>query len=217
MSFSVVTLQLLDGFGTTCLIFFVTLAAALPLGLVVCFGSMSRFRPLRWLTRAFIWVIRGTPLMLQIIIVFYVPGLAFGMPVQSRLAAVLVAFIINYAAYFSEIYRGGIESIPKGQYEAGQVLGMTDRQIFFRVVLLQVIKRIVPHIGERHLFGACDCRWRADSRGAGHCKAICAALAAVLYRCVLSAVQRPADAASARAGKETGLLQGVSYGSAGSM
>lgn len=198
MSFSVVTLQLLDGFGTTCLIFFVTLAAALPLGLVVCFGSMSRFRPLRWLTRAFIWVIRGTPLMLQIIIVFYVPGLAFGMPVQSRLAAVLVAFIINYAAYFSEIYRGGIESIPKGQYEAGQVLGMTDRQIFFR-------------------FGACDCRWRADSRGAGHCKAICAALAAVLYRCVLSAVQRPADAASARAGKETGLLQGVSYGSAGSM
>ena len=139
MSFSVVTLQLLDGFGTTCLIFFVTLAAALPLGLVVCFGSMSRFRPLRWLTRAFIWVIRGTPLMLQIIIVFYVPGLAFGMPVQSRLAAVLVAFIINYAAYFSEIYRGGIESIPKGQYEAGQVLGMTDRQIFFRVVLLQVI------------------------------------------------------------------------------
>ena len=147
MSFSVVTLQLLDGFGTTCLIFFVTLAAALPLGLVVCFGSMSRFRPLRWLTRAFIWVIRGTPLMLQIIIVFYVPGLAFGMPVQSRLAAVLVAFIINYAAYFSEIYRGGIESIPKGQYEAGQVLGMTDRQIFFRVVLLQVIKRIVPPMG----------------------------------------------------------------------
>ena len=85
--------------------------------------------------------------MLQIIIVFYVPGLAFGMPVQSRMAAVLAAFIINYAAYFSEIYRGGIESIPKGQYEAGQVLGMTDRQIFFRVVLLQVIKRIVPPMG----------------------------------------------------------------------
>jgi len=147
MSFSVVTLQLLDGFGTTCLIFFVTLAAALPLGLVVCFGSMSRFRPLRWLTRAFIWVIRGTPLMLQIIIVFYVPGLAFGMPVQSRLAAVLVAFIINYAAYFSEIYRGGIESIPKGQYEAGQVLGMTKSQIFFRVTLLQVIKRILAPMG----------------------------------------------------------------------
>lgn len=147
MSFVAVTMKLLEGFGTTCLIFFVTLAASIPLGLIVCFGSMSRFRPLRWLMRAFIWVIRGTPLMLQIIIVFYVPGLAFGMPVQSRMAAVLAAFIINYAAYFSEIYRGGIESIPKGQYEAGQVLGMTDRQIFFRVVLLQVIKRIVPPMG----------------------------------------------------------------------
>lgn len=144
MSFVQVTLELMRGFGTTCLLFFVTLAASLPLGLVVCFGSMSKFAPLRWLTRAFIWVIRGTPLMLQIIIVFYLPGLAFGMPMQNRILPVLAAFIINYSAYFSEIYRGGIESIPRGQYEAGQVLGMTDRQVFFRVVLLQMVKRILP-------------------------------------------------------------------------
>ena len=144
MSFYQVNMQLLEGFGTTCVIFFVTLALSLPLGLVICFGSMTRFSPLRWLTRFFIWVIRGTPLMLQIFVVFYVPGLVFDTPIKSRMSAVLVAFVINYAAYFSEIYRGGIESISKGQYEAGQVLGMTRTQIFFKVVLLQVIKRIVP-------------------------------------------------------------------------
>ena len=143
MSFWDVTLELLRGFQTTVLIFAGTLAAALPLGLVVCFGSMCRFAPLRWLTRTFIWIIRGTPLMLQVIVVFYVPGLAFGMPVQNRLAAVLAAFIINYAAYFSEIYRGGIEGVPQGQWEAGQVLGMTRGQIFRKVVLLQVVKRIL--------------------------------------------------------------------------
>lgn len=143
MSFWEVTLELLKGFQTTVVIFAGTLAAALPLGLVVCFGSMCRFAPLRWLTRTFIWIIRGTPLMLQVIVVFYVPGLAFGMPVQNRLAAVLAAFIINYAAYFSEIYRGGIEGIPQGQWEAGQVLGMTRGQIFRKVVLLQVVKRIL--------------------------------------------------------------------------
>ena len=144
MSFWQVTLELLKGFQTTCLIFFITLAAALPLGLVVCWGSMTRFLPLRWLTRGFIWVIRGTPLMLQIIVAFYLPGLLFGSPAQNRLTTVLIAFIINYSAYFSEIYRGGIESIPQGQWEAGKVLGMTRPQIFFRVILLQVIKRIVP-------------------------------------------------------------------------
>ena len=143
MSFWDVTLELLKGFQTTVVIFAGTLAAALPLGLVVCFGSMCRFAPLRWLTRTFIWIIRGTSLMLQVIVVFYVPGLAFGMPVQNRLAAVLAAFIINYAAYFSEIYRGGIEGVPQGQWEAGQVLGMTRGQIFLRVVLLQVVKRIL--------------------------------------------------------------------------
>lgn len=143
MSFWEVNRQLLDGFGDTCLLFFATLVFSLPLGLVVCFGSMSRFAPLRWLTRTFVWIIRGTPLMLQVIIVFYVPGLAFGIPLESRMPAVIVAFVINYAAYFSEIYRGGIQSIPKGQKEAGQVLGMTDSQIFFNVTLLQVIKRVL--------------------------------------------------------------------------
>ncbi len=144
MTFPQVTLQLLDGFKTTCYIFFLVLAFSLPLGLVISFGSMTKFKPLRWLTRFVIWVIRGTPLMLQIITVFYVPGLVFGMPMKNRLLAVLVAFIINYSIYFSEIYRAGIESIPRGQYEAGQVLGMTRPQIFVHVVLLQVVKRILP-------------------------------------------------------------------------
>ena len=125
------------------MIFFITLVAAIPLGLPIALGSMSRFKPLRWISRAFVWVIRGTPLMLQIMVVFYVPGLVFGTPFRSRIIAVIIAFIINYAAYFSEIYRGGIESIPVGQYEAGQVLGLTKTQTFFKVVLFQVVKRIM--------------------------------------------------------------------------
>jgi len=139
-----VTLQLLAGFGETLKVFLLTLIFSIPLGLVVCFGSMSRFSPLRLLTRGFVWVIRGTPLMLQLIIIFYGPGLMFDLPSLPRMTATILAFSINYACYFSEIYRGGIESIPRGQYEAGQVLGMTKSQIFFRIVLLQVIKRIVP-------------------------------------------------------------------------
>ena len=135
--------QLLGGFKYTLLIFFITLVAAIPLGLPIALGSMSRFKPLRWISRAFVWVIRGTPLMLQIMVVFYVPGLVFGTPFRSRIIAVIIAFIINYAAYFSEIYRGGIESIPVGQYEAGQVLGLTKTQTFFKVVLFQVVKRIM--------------------------------------------------------------------------
>jgi len=138
-----VTQRLLEGFGLTCQIFLLTLLFALPLGLVIAFCSMSSFKPLRWLSRTFVWIIRGTPLMLQVIIVFYGPGLLFKADALPRMTAVLIAFIINYAAYFSEIYRGGIESIPKGQYEAAQVLGMTKTQIFFKVILLQVIKRIV--------------------------------------------------------------------------
>lgn len=148
MSFLDVTAQLANGFLTTLLIFAVTLVCSLPLGLLITFGSMSKIPPIKWLFKTFIWIIRGTPLMLQIIIIFYGPGL---LGIQDfrfdRLTAVLVAFVINYSCYFSEIYRGGIESIPKGQYEAGQVLGMTKFQIFFRVVLFQVIKRIVPPIG----------------------------------------------------------------------
>ncbi|MDY4508518.1 MAG: amino acid ABC transporter permease [Candidatus Faecousia sp.] len=138
-----VTLQLLAGFGESLKIFLLTLLFALPLGLVICFGSMSRFSPLRKLIRCFVWIIRGTPLMLQLIIIFYGPGLMFDLPAMPRFTATIVAFTINYACYFSEIYRGGIESIPRGQYEAGQVLGMTKQQIFFRVVLLQVVKRVM--------------------------------------------------------------------------
>lgn len=147
MSFWQVTLNLLQGFWQNLYLFLLTLVISLPCGLIICLGSMSRFWPLRYLTRGLVWVIRGTPLMLQLFIVLYVPGLVFDAPFRSRMAAALVAFIINYAAYFSEIYRGGIESIPKGQYEAGQVLGMTKAQIFFKVVLFQVVKRIIPPIG----------------------------------------------------------------------
>ena len=142
-----VTLELITGFWENVKIFVLTLVFSLPLGLLICFGSMSRFSPLRFSLRGFVWVIRGTPLMLQLIIFFYGPGLMFGLPSMDRFTAVIVAFSINYACYFSEIYRGGIESIPQGQYEAGQVLGMTKRQIFFKVVLLQVIKRILPPMG----------------------------------------------------------------------
>ena len=141
--FETVTMALLDGFWETLKVFALTLVFSIPLGLVVCFGSMSGFKPLRYLTRGFVWIIRGTPLMLQLIIIFYGPGLLFDLPAMPRFTATIVAFAVNYACYFSEIYRGGIESIPVGQYEAGQVLGMTKRQIFFKVVLLQVVKRIM--------------------------------------------------------------------------
>ena len=142
--FETVTLTLLGGFGETLKVFIWTLVFSIPLGLVVCFGSMSRFTPLRLVTRGFVWIIRGTPLMLQLIIIFYGPGLMFDLPAMPRITATLVAFSINSACYFSEIYRGGIESIPAGQYEAGQVLGLTKEQIFFKIVLLQVVKRILP-------------------------------------------------------------------------
>lgn len=138
-----VTLELLGGFWESLKVFTLTLLFSIPLGLVICFGSMSRFTPLKLLSRGFVWIIRGTPLMLQLIIIFYGPGLVFEITGLSRFTATIVAFSVNYACYFSEIYRGGIESIPQGQYEAGQVLGMTKSQIFFKVVLLQVVKRIV--------------------------------------------------------------------------
>ena len=144
--FMPVTLELLQGFGQSIQVFLLTLLFAIPLGLVICFGSMSKFSVLQWLTKTFVWVIRGTPLMLQLIIIFYGPGLMFGLPAMPRFTATILAFTINYACYFSEIYRGGIESIPVGQYEAGQVLGMTKSQIFFKVVLLQVVKRILAPI-----------------------------------------------------------------------
>jgi len=136
--------SLFEGFWLNIELFVLTLLMAVPLGLIITFGSMSKFRPLKWLVRTFVWIIRGTPLMLQLFVVLYAPGLLFDVPMKSRMTAALIAFVVNYAAYFSEIYRGGIESIPKGQYEAGAVLGMTKSQVFFKVILLQVIKRIVP-------------------------------------------------------------------------
>lgn len=172
--FWTVTSSLLEGFGKTLEIFALTLVFSLPLGLIMSFGSMSKFSPIKYLTKLIVWVIRGTPLMLQLIVIFYGPGLigtwaasftpdnaleqwlcsigVFNSLIEwmatwsgfDRFNAVIVSFVINYSCYFSEIYRGGIESIPKGQYEAGQVLGMTKRQTFFKVVLLQVIKRIIP-------------------------------------------------------------------------
>jgi polar amino acid transport system permease protein len=144
MNFTAITTELLKGFWENVKLFGSTLVFALPLGLIISFCSMSKFLPLKWLSKTFVWIIRGTPLMLQLFIVFYVPGIVFNTPMKTRFMAALVAFVINYAAYFSEIYRGGIESIPVGQHEAGQVLGMTKSQIFFRVVLKQVIKKIVP-------------------------------------------------------------------------
>ena len=143
--------SLMIGFGETLKIFFLTLLGSLPLGLIISLGSMCKFKPLQAVVKIIVWIIRGTPLMLQLIIIYYGPGLLlqtniWGTGSNGRMIATLAAFIINYACYFSEIYRGGIESIPKGQFEAGQVLGMTKKQIFFKVVLLQVIKRIVPPI-----------------------------------------------------------------------
>ena len=147
--FWTVTQSLLGGLATTFEIFILTLIFALPLGLVLAFGLLSRFRPLRSLVQVFVWIIRGTPLMLQLIIIFYGPGLWLGRTIWSgneagRITATVVAFVINYACYFSVIFRGGIEGVPAGQREAGQVLGMTKRQIFFKITLLQMIKRVVP-------------------------------------------------------------------------
>lgn len=142
-----VTLNLLQGFGMTCLIFLLTLLIALPLGLVLAFGSMSKFKAIRYPVKFLVWIVRGTPLMLQILIFFYAPGLLFGWHGMERFTTIIVAFSINYACYFSEIYRSGIQSIPRGQYEAGEVLGMTKSQIFFKVVMMQVVRRILPPMG----------------------------------------------------------------------
>ena len=160
MTFLEVTAFLFDGFLISLLIFAVTLLCGVPLGLPIAFCSMSRFKPVKAISKVIVWIVRGVPLMLQIFIIYYVPGLLFDFPMFSkvdryffmnygiedagRITAVLIAFSINYACYFSEIYRGGIESISKGQYEAGYVLGLTKGQIFKNIVLKQVIQRIVP-------------------------------------------------------------------------
>ncbi len=137
------------GFLQTLKLFFVTLLGAIPLGLIIAFGSMSRFRPVSLLTKVVVWIVRGSPLMIQLLIIYYFPGLVLDIPIwgggeSGRFLAASVAFIFNYACYFSEIYRGGIQGVPKGQEEAGLVLGMTKTQIFFKITLLQMVKRIVP-------------------------------------------------------------------------
>lgn len=149
-----VTLHLLEGFGTTLGLFFLTLLFSIPFGLLLSLCSKARFSPFRYLIRGFIYIIRGTPLLLQLMVVVYLPGIVFQSPLTkwemfhgntalSYFCGSLFAFVINYACYFSEIFRGGIENIPKGQFEAGEVLGMTKTQIFFRVILLQVIRNIL--------------------------------------------------------------------------
>lgn len=156
-----ITLELLSGLASSVFLFLFTLLFSLPLGLIICFATLAKFKPLSYVSQAVVLVLRGTPLMLQIFVIFYVPGLLFGFQWPSlatgnawfdntfstRFIAALVAFSINYAAYFSEIFRGGILSIPKGQFEAGAVLGMSKREVFFKVILLQMIKRIVPPMG----------------------------------------------------------------------
>lgn len=137
------------GFLQTLKLFLITLVGAIPLGILISFGSMSKFKPLKYFIKTLVWIVRGSPLMIQLLIIFFMPGMVFGVDIwgggeSGRFWATSVAFIINYACYFSEIYRGGIEGIPKGQTEAGIVLGMSKSQIFFRVTLLQMIKRIVP-------------------------------------------------------------------------
>ena len=173
MTFWNVTLTLLEGMVNTGKLFFLTLLLALPLGLVICSGSMSRwapfafladkkdvtafgqllsrFRPISLIVNFVVWIVRGSPLMLQILIVYYGPGLLFGLPLLPRFTAALCTFVLNYACYFSEIYRGGLQSIPVGQKEAGLVLGMTRSQIFFKVTLVQLIKRIVPPMGNEFI------------------------------------------------------------------
>lgn len=149
--FWTVTLSLLAGMGQLLKLFFLTLLFSLPLGLLIAFALRSRCKPVSWLFNVIVWIIRGTPLMLQLIIIFYGPGKWFhfnlwGQFADGRMAACVIAFVINYACYFAVIYKGGIESVPVGQQEAGQVLGMTKWQIFFKVTLLQMVKRIVPPI-----------------------------------------------------------------------
>ncbi len=143
-----ILLRLLEGMGTTAAIFVLTLALSLPLGLLVAFCRRSRIRSLAWLTKIYISIMRGTPLILQIVVVYFGPYYLFGIPISLayRFPAVIIAFTINYAAYFAEIYRAGIESIDKGQYEAAQVLGYTKGQTFFKIILPQVIKRVLPPV-----------------------------------------------------------------------
>ena len=146
MSFQQMCTQLLEGLEMTLIIFFLVLIFSLPLGLIVCFGRRSKFKPLSWVVRVFIDILRGTPLMLQLLVVFYGPFFLFDMNLTKewRFAALIIGFVINYAAYFAEIYRAGIDSIPIGQYEAAEVLGYSRSQTFMKIILPQMVKRVIP-------------------------------------------------------------------------
>ena len=141
-----IIIELLEGFGNTLMLFAVTLVFAFPLGLLLAFGSMSKFKPLKWFVKTLIWIIRGTPLMLQLIFVYFAPPYIFGVGINRNVAAI-IAMSINYAAYFAEIYRSGFQSIPVGQYEAAKVLGFSKMHTFFRIIVPQVFKRILPAVG----------------------------------------------------------------------
>ena len=201
------------GFLQTLKLFIVTLVGALPLGLLIAFGSMSHFKPLSWLARLIVWIIRGTPLMIQLLIIYYFPGSGsdisqiWGGGETGRFLAASVSFIINYACYFSEIYRGGIQGVPEGQEEAGLVLGMTKHQIFFKITLLQMIKRIVPPMSNEIITLVKDTSLGTYHRTAGdhlgrtgiHERLpgnLRSHLAAVLYRCLLSDFQWCSDRSS---------------------
>ena len=146
MTFQQMCTQLLEGLEMTLIIFFLVVIFSLPLGLIVCFGRRSKFKPLSWIVRVFIDILRGTPLMLQLLVVFYGPFFLFNMTLSTawRFAALIIGFVINYSAYFAEIYRAGIDSIPIGQYEAAEVLGYTNRQTFMKIILPQMVKRVIP-------------------------------------------------------------------------
>jgi polar amino acid transport system permease protein/polar amino acid transport system substrate-binding protein len=146
--FTNVTLELLKGFGQNCTIFGLTLLMAIPLGLIISMGSMSKILPLKAVIKTFVWIIRGTPLMLQLFVVYYGPYYVFRIPISAnyRIYAAIIGFALNYAAYFAEIYRSGIESMPVGQYEAARLLGYSKASTFFKIILPQVIKRILPSV-----------------------------------------------------------------------
>ena len=220
--FPIVINALNVGFLQTLKLFFVTLIGAIPLGLIISFGSGSSFKPLSLLCRFIVWVVRGTPLMIQLLIFYYFPGMVlenniWGSGEAGRFMAAAIAFIINYACYFSEIYRGGIQGVPKGQQEAGLVLGMTKTQIFFQVTLLQMIKRIVPPMSNEIITLVKDTslsriialqethlgRPVLHEGQSGHLRRH---LAAVFHGGLLPAVHRRGDAAAGTAGEETGLF-----------
>ena len=223
--FWTVTQALMSGLWTTFEIFILTLIFSLPLGLIFAFGLLSRFKPVKAVMNVFVWVIRGTPLMLQLIIIFYGPGLWLHQAIWSgdetgRITATVVAFVINYACYFSVIFRGGIEGVPAGQREAGQVLGMTKQQIFFKITLLQMIKRVVPPMSNEIITLVKDtslariiAAYELTFAGAAFMKSDGIPgdrrrdLAVVLHRGLLSDLQRDPDRASGTAGEKAGLFQ----------